>query len=61
MTNYFDPAERIKEKQRAREEDDRALASGEITREELWRRNSFFGALDLSKWKIVRRPKQPKG
>ena len=38
----FDPKERACEKQRSREEDARALASGEKTREQLRRENGFF-------------------
>jgi hypothetical protein len=38
----FDPKERAREKQRSREEDARALASGEKSREELQRENGHF-------------------
>lgn len=38
----FDPKERAREKQRCREEDARALASGEKSREQLQRENGHF-------------------
>ena len=38
----FDPKERAREKQRSRDEDARALASGEKSREELQRENGHF-------------------
>jgi hypothetical protein len=38
----FDPKERAREKQRSREEDARALASGEKSREQLQRENGHF-------------------
>lgn len=40
----FDPTARAAEKQASREEDARALASGEKTRERLWKENSFLPA-----------------
>jgi hypothetical protein len=43
----FDPSERAADKRRAREEDERRLASGEVTREELQRQNSMFGSLNI--------------
>jgi hypothetical protein len=42
---YFDPVARAAEKRASREEDERALASGEITREQLCRRNYIFYGL----------------
>lgn len=41
------------EKQAARDEDDRQLAAGEISGEDLRRRNSFFRSLTLSNFKMV--------
>jgi hypothetical protein len=38
----FDPKQRAREKQRSREEDARALASGEKSRDELRRENGHF-------------------
>ena len=48
-TSYYDPAERAREKQRAREQDDEDLRTGKVTREELSQRNGFFSSLDFSK------------
>jgi len=39
---FYDPAERAREKQRSRDEDRRALASGEKSPEELQRENGLF-------------------
>ena len=47
MIRYFDPAERIREKQRARDQDDHDLAHGHVSAEDLQRRNSFAVGLDL--------------
>jgi hypothetical protein len=47
---YFDPKERAREKQASRDQDERDLASGAKTREQLQRENSF---LDGSKCRIV--------
>lgn len=38
----FDPAERAREKQASRDEDARALASGEVSREQLKHENGAF-------------------
>jgi hypothetical protein len=38
----FDPKERSREKQRSRDDDARALASGEKSREQLQRENGHF-------------------
>lgn len=52
---YFDPVARNAEKEAARAEDARRLASGEITLEKLVYRNSFVPyTIDLSRWKLVR-------
>lgn len=50
---YFDPVDRARQKQAARDEDQRALASGEVTAAELRKRNSFFGGLDMANFKMV--------
>jgi len=42
--NTYDFEERCREKQASRDEDARQLASGEITRDELWKRNTFLSA-----------------
>ncbi len=39
---YYDPAERAREKAASREADERALASGEKTREQLRKENGSF-------------------
>lgn len=49
----FDPKERMREKQAARDADDEALRTGRITREELQRQNSFAAGLDLRNAKVV--------
>lgn len=51
----FDPVERQHEKARARELDDRALRSGDISRAELQARNSFFSALEIVHSSVRRR------
>lgn len=55
QVNYFDPAERQREKARARELDDRALRSGDISREELRSRNGFFSSLEVVSSSVRRR------
>ena len=50
---YYDPAERARQKQLAREQDDEDLRTGRVTREELSRRNGFFSSLDFSKATII--------
>lgn len=54
-TSYYDPAERAREKQLARDKDDEDLRTGKVTREELSKRNGFFSSLDFSKATIIRR------
>lgn len=50
--NRYDPRERQREKQRAREQDDRDLRSGAVSADELGRRNGLFSPLDLSAARI---------
>ena len=51
----FDPVARNAEKEAARAEDARRLASGEITLEKLAYRNAFvLYTIDLSRWNLVR-------
>lgn len=45
MADTYDPRERAREKQASRDEDERRLASGEVTREQLARENSPFHGL----------------
>jgi hypothetical protein len=47
QVSYYDPAERQREKDRAREQDDRALRSGEVSRDELRLRNGFLAPLQI--------------
>lgn len=47
MSKFYDPQERAREKQASREEDARALASGEKTHTQLWHENSFLRASDF--------------
>lgn len=42
MSDAFVPEDRAAEKRRSREEDERALEAGEISREELRRKNGHF-------------------
>jgi len=54
---YFDPEQRIREKQLAREQDERDLAEGKVSAAELQRRNSMFSGFDLSLAKFeIRNP-----
>ena len=43
MSNSYDPKKRAEEKRLSREEDARAIASGEKSREQLRRENGAFG------------------
>lgn len=52
---YYDPEQRAHEKQLARERDERDLASGRISREDLRSKNSMFAGIDVSKGRIIRR------
>lgn len=49
--------QRAKDKQKARDNDDRLLNQGLISREELQQRNGFFSKLDIKNSKIIRRAK----
>jgi hypothetical protein len=51
----YDPAERARQKQAARERDDARLRDGEVSRDALRREVGFFSVLDLSRSRIVRR------
>jgi hypothetical protein len=52
---YYDPAERQREKQLSREQDERDLREGRITARELSAINGVFSALDIANARIVRR------
>lgn len=47
QVSYYDPVERQREKDRAREQDDRALRNGEVSREQLHLRNGFLAPLQI--------------
>jgi hypothetical protein len=52
---YFSVAARKREKQEARERDERLIASGQRSPQQVARRNGLFSALDPSRARIVRR------
>jgi hypothetical protein len=54
-SGYFSVAARKREKQEARERDERLIASGRVGFQEIAKRNSLFSALDPSKARIIRR------
>ena len=56
-----DRLSRAKQKQLSRERDAMLLQSGQITEAELKRRNSFFGALPIKRYKIVAIGRKPVG
>ena len=49
---HFDPRQRARAKEAERARDDRALAAGQISVEELRHRNSFAKGVDFSRAKI---------
>lgn len=48
----FNPEERIREKQLAREQDERDLLEGRVSAKELQERNSFVRGLDIRNAKL---------
>ena len=52
---------RAKQKRLSRERDVTLLQSGQITEAELKRRNSFFGAMPIKRFKIVAIGRKPVG
>jgi hypothetical protein len=48
-------SDRAKEKQEARDQDERDLLEGRVTKEELARRNGFFSSLDIANSVIILR------
>jgi hypothetical protein len=54
-SGYFSVAARKREKQEARERDERLIASGQASPQQVAKRNGLFSALDPSKARIVRR------
>jgi hypothetical protein len=55
QVSLYDPMERQREKQRSRDQDDRDLREGRVSREEMRLRNSFFSSVDLANSSIRRR------
>lgn len=53
QVSELDGRKREAEKRASRDEDARQLAAGEISGEDLRRRNSFFQSLDISNFKMV--------
>jgi hypothetical protein len=54
-SGYFSVAARKREKQEARDRDERLMASGQLSPQQVSRRNGFFSALDRSMARIVQR------
>jgi hypothetical protein len=54
-SGHFNPEARRREKQKARERDERLIAEGKVSVEQVAKRNGLFSALDPSKARIVRR------
>jgi hypothetical protein len=52
---YFSVAARKREKKEARARDERLIASGQASAQQVAKRNGLFSALDPSKARIVRR------
>ncbi len=60
-SGYFSVAERKREKKEARERDERLIASGQVSAQQVAKRNGLFSALDPSKARIVRRRAEIRG
>jgi hypothetical protein len=54
-SGYFSVAARNREKQEARERDERLIASGQLSPQQVAKQDGLFSALDPSKARIVRR------
>lgn len=52
LSTALDTAKRAAEKQASRERDQERLASGEVTREQLMRKNGFLSALHIAQLRI---------
>jgi hypothetical protein len=52
---HFSVAARRREKQEARERDERLIASGQVSAQQIASRNGLFSALDPSRARIIRR------
>ena len=53
--SHYSPAERQREKDRAREQDDRDLREGRVSRDELRARNAFLAPLEIVSSSVRRR------
>lgn len=53
--NVYSPSERQREKQLAREQDDRDLRAGRVSAAELSATNGLFSSLDVARARIRRR------
>lgn len=60
MERYFSPRKRQEEKEESRRRDELMLARGEISADELNKRNGFFSNLDPSKAVLISRCYRPK-
>ena len=58
---YFSVAARKREKKEARARDERLVASGQVSAQQVAKRNGLFSALDPSKARIVRRRAEIRG
>jgi hypothetical protein len=54
-SGYFSVTARKREKKEAREHDERLIASGQVSAQQVAKRNGLLSALDPSKARIVRR------
>lgn len=52
---YFNVADRRREKQAARDRDEHLIASGQVSPQEIARRNGLFSALNPAQVRIIRR------
>ena len=52
---FFSVAARVREKQEARERDERLIASGYVSPQQVARQNGLFSALEPSQVRIVQR------
>jgi hypothetical protein len=60
-SGYFSVAKRKREKKEARERDEGLIASGQVSAQQVAKRNGLFSALDPSKARIVRRRGEIRG
>jgi len=54
-SGYFSVAARKREKQESRERDEHLIASGQMSQQQVAKRNGLFSALDPSRARIIRR------